>query len=74
MAFEERLLVGRRQIAIVRQALVVGVRHQVEDVFLEVGAGAADRVHLAGRIISASDRPNSAVLIAPASVTNMRPP
>ena len=37
----------RRQIAVMRHALVVRVRHQVEDVLLEVGAGAADRVHLA---------------------------
>ena len=39
---EQRLLVGRRQVAVVRHALVVVVRDEVEDVLLEVGAGAAD--------------------------------
>ncbi len=36
-----------RQVAVVRNAHVVIVRDEVEDVFLEVGARAADRVHLA---------------------------
>ena len=43
---EQRLLIGGREIAVVRHALVVIVRHEVEDVLLEVGAGAADAVHL----------------------------
>ncbi len=43
---EQQLLVLRRQVAVARQPLVVRVRHEVEDVFLEVGAGAADGVHL----------------------------
>ena len=47
MPIEQRLLVGRRQIAIVRHPLVVVVRDEIEDVFFEIGAGAADRVNLA---------------------------
>ena len=43
---EQRLFVGRREVAIVRHPHVVIVRHEVEDVFLEVGAGAADAGHL----------------------------
>src|SRR5258708_7806051 len=45
-ALEQRLLVGRSEIAIVRDALVGGVRDQVEQVLLEVRAGGGDRVHL----------------------------
>ena len=48
MAIEQRLLVLRGQVAVVRHALVVVVRHQVEHVFFEIGAGAADAVDLAG--------------------------
>jgi hypothetical protein len=40
------------------------VRDEVEDVFLEVRPRAADGVDLALAIISASDTPSSAVLIA----------
>ena len=43
---EQLLLVLRRQVAVARQPLVMRVRDEVEDVFLEVGAGAADGVHL----------------------------
>jgi hypothetical protein len=44
---EECLLVGRCQVAVVGDPDVVVVGHQVEQVLLEVGAGAADGVHLA---------------------------
>ena len=44
---EQALLVGRREVAVVRHALVVIVRDEVEDVLLEVGPGAADAGHLA---------------------------
>ena len=47
LTLEQRLLVFRRQIAVARQPLVVRVRDEVEDVFFEVGARAADGVHLA---------------------------
>ena len=43
---EELGFVGGREIAIVRDALVVVVRDEIEDVFLEIGAGAADAVNL----------------------------
>ena len=43
---EQRLLVLGGQVAVVRHALVVVVRHEVEDVLLEIGAGAADGVDL----------------------------
>ena len=46
VAIEQRLLVLRRQVAVLRQPLVVRLRHQVEDVLFEVGAGAADGVDL----------------------------
>ena len=41
------LLVVRRQLAVMRQALVVGVRDEVEHVLFEIRARAADGVHLA---------------------------
>ena len=44
---EQRLLVVRRQVAVVGNAHVVVVRHQVEEVLFEVRAGAADAVDLA---------------------------
>ncbi len=46
MTREELGFVGGRQVAVVRNALVEIVRHEVEDVFFEVGAGAADAVNL----------------------------
>jgi hypothetical protein len=46
MPLEQGLLVGGRQVAVIRHALVVVVRDEVEDVLLEVGAGAADAVDL----------------------------
>ena len=46
VAIEKLLLVLRGEIAIVRDALVVIVRNEVEDVFFEVGAGRADQVDL----------------------------
>jgi len=45
MPIEQCLLVARREITVVRNALVVCVCDQVEEVFLEIGAGAADGVH-----------------------------
>jgi hypothetical protein len=45
MAAEERLLVGGREVAIVRDALVEIMRDKVEHVFFEVRAGAADGVN-----------------------------
>ena len=47
MPLEQFLFVGRGQIAIVRDAFVEIVRDQVVEVFLEVGARARNRVHLA---------------------------
>ncbi len=47
VAVEQRLFVGPREVAVVGDADVVVVRHQIEDVLLEVGAGAADAVDLA---------------------------
>ena len=38
--------VVRREIAVVRHALVVIVRDEIEDILLEIRAGADDRVHL----------------------------
>jgi hypothetical protein len=52
----------------------VVVRDEIEDVLLEVRAGAAIACTLSWRIISASDMPSSAVDIAPASVTSIEPP
>ena len=46
MPHHELLLILGAQLAIVREAHVVIVRHQVEDVLLQVGAGAADGVNL----------------------------
>ena len=46
MPGQQLLLVLGGQLAVVRDAHVVIVGHQVEDVLLEVGAGAADGVHL----------------------------
>jgi hypothetical protein len=43
---EQRSFVLRRQIAIVRHALVVIVRDEIEDVFLEIRTGARNRLHL----------------------------
>ncbi len=68
------LLVGRGQLAVLRDAHVVIVRDEIEHVFFEVGAGAADGVHLAAADHLGQRKPNSAVLIAPASVTSMWPP
>ena len=42
---EQRLLVGGRQIAIVRDALVEIVRNQIENIFFEIRAGAADAMN-----------------------------
>ena len=42
---EQTLLVVARELAVARQPLVVIVRDEVEEIFLEVGAGAGDRVH-----------------------------
>ena len=47
LTLEQLLLVLRRQIAVTRQPLVMGMRDEIEDVFFEVGARAADGVHLA---------------------------
>ena len=44
MAGQQRFLVGWRQIAVMRDADVVVMRDQIEHVFLEVRAGAADGV------------------------------
>ena len=46
MPIEELFLIFGAELAIVREALVVIVRDQVENVFFEVGAGPADRVNL----------------------------
>ena len=46
MALEQLLFVGPRELAIPRQPLVMVVRDVVEEIFLEVGAGAADTVNL----------------------------
>ncbi len=46
VAVEQRLLVAGREIAVVRNALVVIVRDEVEDVFFQIRAGAADGVDL----------------------------
>ena len=46
VTLEQRLLVPRSQVAICRDADVVVVRHEVEDVLLQVGPRAADAVHL----------------------------
>ncbi len=43
---EQRLFIGASEVAVVGDADVVVVRHQIEDVLLEVGAGAADAVDL----------------------------
>ena len=42
VALEQRFLVGGREVAVVGHALVVIVRDEIEDVLLEVRAGAAD--------------------------------
>ena len=44
---EQLLFLLRRKMPVVRDADVVVVRDEVEDVFLEIGARAGDRVHLA---------------------------
>ena len=41
---QEGLLIGWRQVAVMRDALVEVVRHKIEDVFLEVGSRANDAV------------------------------
>jgi hypothetical protein len=46
VAVEQVALLLRRQVAIVRHHHVVVVRDEVEEILLEVCAGAADRVHL----------------------------
>ena len=46
VAGEQLGLVGGGQIAVVGNALVEVVRDEVEDVFLQIGAGAADAVNL----------------------------
>jgi len=46
VALEQRLLILSGQMPVVGHALVGVVRDEVEDVFLEVCAGATDRVHL----------------------------
>ena len=43
---EQLLLVFRRQIAPVRNTLVEIVRNQIENVFLQICAGAANAMHL----------------------------
>ena len=44
MAIEQRLFVSRSEVAIMRHALVVVVRHQIEHIFLEIRSGAGDGV------------------------------
>jgi hypothetical protein len=44
MPVEQRLLVGGREVAVVRDALIVIVRDEIEDILFEVRAGAADGV------------------------------
>ncbi len=44
VALEQRLLIGGREVAVVRHALVVVMGDEIEDVLLEVRAGAADGV------------------------------
>ena len=75
MPLEQRLFVVRRQLAIVRHALVVVVRHEVEDVFFEVGAGAADRVDLvaANHLGQRHARARRCSSRRPASRTSCRP-
>ena len=46
MIFEQVPLVLRRQVAVVRHALVMRVGHQVHDILLQVGARAGDNLHL----------------------------
>ncbi len=43
---EQLLLVLRRQLPVMRHALVVVVRDEIENILLEVRAGADDQVHL----------------------------
>ena len=47
VAAQQRFLVRGAELPVMRQALVVLVRHQVEDVFLEIRAGAGNGVHIA---------------------------
>ena len=44
MTIKQRLFVGRREVAIMRHALVVIVRHQVENILFKIRARAGDRV------------------------------
>ena len=46
VAVEQRLLVGGGEVAVIRHALVVIVRDEIEHVLLEIRAGATDGVHL----------------------------
>ncbi len=46
VAVEQRLLIVRGEVAVVRHALVEVVRDEVEEILFEVGTGAGDAVHL----------------------------
>ena len=48
MAREQCVLVRRRQVAIMGNADIVLMGHEVEDVLFQIGAGAADSVDLTG--------------------------
>ena len=66
--------VSGSQVAVVRNALVVIVRDEVENVLFQIRAGAADGVNFVLPDHLGKRKPNSAVLIAPASVRNILPP
>jgi len=44
MAFQKRFFVGRTQFAVIRQTLVFRSRHEIEQVFLQIRAGAGNGV------------------------------
>lgn len=73
--FSQVELFAWRQMPIVGNSSIVFMRDEIEDVLFEIGLRAEDMAcTLSLRIISARERPNSAVLMAPASVTIIFPP
>ena len=46
MILEQVPLVLRRQVAVMRYALIVRMSHQIHDIFLQIGARAGDNLHL----------------------------
>jgi hypothetical protein len=74
MAAQQAFLLLRGELPVIWNPLVLAARDEIENIFLQIRAVQVIAWTLSARIISASDTPSSAVLIAPARVIIILPP